>query len=187
MRVIGGIARGTGLLAPHGMLTRPTADRVKEALFNIIQSHCRLAGLGILDICAGSGALGIEALSRGAASCCFVEKNREAIRCLKRNLSATHMTERACILEMDIFKALTVLKTRGDSFAVVFFDPPYSSDLYAVVAEKLSSAELLAPGGLFVAEASARNALPESIGCLVKNDRRVYGDTALEFYVLGDQ
>ena len=187
MRVIGGVARGTGLLAPHGILTRPTADRVKEALFSIIQSHCALDGVGLLDLCAGSGALGIEALSRGAASCCFIEKNQEAIRCLKRNLSATRMAERADILEMDIFKALTVLKARGNSFTIVFFDPPYSSDLYTVVAEKLSSAELLAPGGLFVAEASARNALPENMGALVKSDRRVYGDTALEFYVLGDQ
>ncbi len=186
MRVIAGSARGTRLVASRGMRTRPTADRVREALFSIIQSRYDLDGVHALDICAGSGGFGIEALSRGAASCCFIEKSREAVTCLKRNLLATHLAERATILEMDLLRALPLLAGRGGSFAIIFFDPPYSSDLYPTVADRLASLGLLAPGGMYIAEAANRNVLPERMGPFVKAGRRVYGDTALELYISGE-
>jgi len=186
MRVIAGSARGTRLVAPRGMVTRPTADRVREALFSIIQSRHELEGMQVLDICAGTGGFGIEALSRGALSCCFIEKDREALKCLRQNLQAAHCAERATLLEMDLQGALPLLAGRGRCFSIIFFDPPYASDLYLPVAHKISSTGLLAPEGLFIAESAARTILPDRMENLVKIDRRVYGDTALEMYILGE-
>lgn len=187
MRVIAGSARGTRLAAPRGMRTRPTADRVREALFSIIQSRYELDGARVLDMCAGTGGLGIEALSRGASTCCFVEKDREALKCLRQNLLATRCAERATLLEMDLLRALPLLAGRGSRFSIIFFDPPYASELYTPVMRSLSSLGLLEPDGLFIAESAARAILPEREGCLVRSDRRVYGDTALELYVLGEE
>lgn len=184
MRVIAGTARGTRLAAPSGMRTRPTADRVREALFNIIQSRFGLEGAAVLDICAGTGSLGIEALSRGAASCCFIEENRNALAALKRNLSATHCADRAETLVVEVHKALRHLAARSISFDLVFFDPPYASGLYLTVPEALCNLSLMAHGGVLIAEGAKRNIMPDNLGGLVKNDRRVYGDTVLEFYIL---
>ena len=187
MRVIAGKARGTRLAAPRGMRARPTADRVREALFSIIQSRHELDGARVLDMCAGTGGLGIEALSRGASTCCFVEKDREALKCLRQNLLATRCAERATLLEMDLLRALPLLAGRGSRFSIIFFDPPYASELYTPVMRSLSSLGLLEPEGVFIAESAARTILPEREGCLVRSDRRVYGDTALELYVLGEE
>ena len=184
MRVIAGKARGTRLAAPRGMHTRPTADRIREALFSIIQSRFTLEGARVLDICSGTGSMGIEALSREAASCAFIEHDRNAAAILKRNLIATHCGEQAHILEMDVHKALRHLAARGARFELVFFDPPYASGLYATVPEALCSLSLLTEGGLLVAEGAARNNLPDHLGPLVKYERRVYGNTALDFYNL---
>ena len=184
MRVIAGTARGTRLAAPSGMLTRPTADRVREALFNIIHSRIGLEGAQVLDICAGTGSLGIEALSRGAASCCFIEDNRNALATLRRNLSATHCADRAETMAVEVHKALRHLAARRASFDMVFFDPPYGSGLYLTVPEALCTLSLVAPGGMLIAEGAARNIMPDKVGRLVKDDRRVYGDTVLEFYIL---
>ncbi len=184
MRVIAGQARGTRLAAPRGMHTRPTADRIREALFSIIQSRFTLEESRVLDICAGTGSLGIEALSRGAASCVFIEHDRNAAAILKRNLIAAHCGEQGHVLEMDVHKALRHLAARGSGFDMVFFDPPYASGLYATVPEALCSLSLLSEGGMLVAECASRNSLPDHLGPLVKCERRVYGDTALEFYLL---
>lgn len=183
MRVIAGSARGTRLAAPTGRGTRPTADRVREALFSIIQSRFDFDGARVLDICAGTGALGIEALSRGAGNCCFIENNRQAALCLQKNLAAAHVAQLATMLEMDAARGLELLARRGSKFDMIFFDPPYASPLYGPVQEMLSSLELVAAGGLLVAECAARDTLPEKMGTLVKFDRRVYGDTALELYL----
>lgn len=187
MRVIAGDARGTRLAAPRGMRTRPTADRVREALFSIILSRFELQGARVLDICAGTGSLGIEALSRGAAYCCFIEPDRNALAALRHNLSAAHCAGRAGIMETDVQRALRQLAAQGERFDIVFFDPPYGSGLYATVPEMLSSLSLLAGEGLFIAECAARAPLPDRLGMLVKDDRRVYGDTALEFYTLEEE
>jgi len=182
MRVIAGNARGTRLSAPSGISTRPTADRVKEALFNIIQSRISIEDANVLDICAGSGALGIEALSRGAASCCFIENNKQALQSLRKNLSATRYDENAVLMDMTVLKALPLLSAREKRFSIIFFDPPYSSELYPDVLEMVSRLPLLDAEGLFIAESSSRMNLPDQCGSLIKIDRRVYGDTALELF-----
>lgn len=183
MRVIAGNARGVRLAAPPGMQTRPTSDRVREALFSIIESRFTIADAVILDICAGTGALGIEALSRNATSCCFIEKERRATEAVKRNLAAAKAAGRARILEMDALKALRLLSEENRRFDLVFFDPPYSSPLYLPVVTAVSDFSLLADDGLVIAESDRRSVLPEQIGSLTKIDRRVYGDSAIEIYL----
>lgn len=184
MRVIAGTCRGMKLIAPPGNATRPTSDRVKESLFNIILSKKGCGGKCVLDICAGTGSLGIEALSRGAAFCSFVEQDRKVIEILNKNLSATHLDDRSELVQQEAAKALTVLAGRGRKYDLVFFDPPYESRLYDTVPELLNSLELLNFDALLVAECSRRKSLPEAFGALIKNDRRVYGDTSLEFFNL---
>ncbi|MBK5277006.1 MAG: 16S rRNA (guanine(966)-N(2))-methyltransferase RsmD [Desulfuromonadales bacterium] len=183
MRVIAGSARGLRLTAPAGLQTRPTADRVKEALFSIIASRRALVGACVLDICAGSGSLGIEALSRGAASCSFVEQSRPVLEILEKNLTRTGLASKAECLALDALKGLNLLSRNGKQFDICFFDPPYSSNLYTPVLEALSSFSLLAKDALLIAECSSRSLLAEQFGKLVKIDSRIYGDTALEFFV----
>jgi len=184
MRVIAGSARGLHLAAPRGMLTRPTADRVREALFSIIQSRCDLNGMHVLDICAGTGGLGIEALSRGAAGCCFIDNDRSALTCLRRNLETTGFSAAAQVLEMNAVKALQLLAAKKQRFDLIFFDPPYASTLYSSVPDEVCSKQLLEVDGLFIAESASRTLLPERLGALIKTDHRAYGDTALDMYQL---
>jgi 16S rRNA (guanine(966)-N(2))-methyltransferase RsmD len=184
MRVIAGICRGMKLVAPAGISTRPTSDRVKEALFNIISSRFSFGDARVLDICAGTGSLGIEALSRGAASCSFIENDRKVLVFLEKNISDPRIKNRAEIIAMDAIKALSLFARRGRKYDIVFFDPPYDSGLYAPVAEALCSLALLDSDAQLVAECSVRKPLPEAFGPLMKSDRRVYGDTALEFFTL---
>lgn len=184
MRVIAGTCRGKKLSAPTGVTTRPTSDRVKEALFSILSSRIDFAGIRVLDICAGTGSLGIEALSRGAGSCCFIEFNLTVKSILEKNILVTCCKERSEILIMDAVRALNVMAGRGQGYDLVFFDPPYDSELYERVPETLESSGLLTQGSILVAECSVRNQLQESYGRLKRFDRRVYGETALELFEL---
>lgn len=183
MRVIAGTGRGKKLSAPPGVTTRPTSDRVKEALFSILASRIDFTDIRVLDICAGTGSLGIEALSRGAGLCCFIECNLSVKRILEKNLVVTCCQNQSEIVSMDAVKALKVIASRGQHFDLAFFDPPYDTKLYQQVIEALDAAALLTPGSILVAECSVRNPLPESYGGLKHFDRRVYGETALEFFI----
>ncbi len=187
MRVISGTCRGKKLSAPPGITTRPTSDRVKEALFSILTSRIDFADVRVLDICAGTGSLGIEALSRGAGSCCFIENDKSVKSTLEKNLMATRFQERSVILNMDAVKALQSIADRGQSFDLAFFDPPYDSGLYQRVLDSLDSSALLTPGFILVAECSVRSPLLESYGRLRRIDRRVYGETALELFALEEK
>jgi 16S rRNA (guanine(966)-N(2))-methyltransferase RsmD len=183
MRVIAGSARGLKLTAPAGMQTRPTADRVKEALFSIIISRHELLGARILDICAGTGSLGIEALSRGAASCSFIEQDRPVMGILEKNIAKAGLSSKGEYLLLDAIKGLNQLSRQGKNFDIVFFDPPYSSNLYSTIPGLVNTLSLLSDDGLLVAECSARTPLEERYDTLVRVDRRVYGDTALELFI----
>jgi 16S rRNA (guanine(966)-N(2))-methyltransferase RsmD len=187
MRVIAGSARGVRLAAPDGMQTRPTADRVKEALFSIIASQREFEGSRVLDVCAGTGGLGIEALSRGAASCCFIEHDRKVVKILERNLETTGFSARSECIALDALKGLQLQSRQGKCFDMVFFDPPYASGLYGSVPELLSSLALISDQAMLVIECSSRVPVEERFGTLVRYDRRVYGDTALEFFVRESQ
>lgn len=187
MRVIAGICRGKKLAAPPGSTTRPTSDRVKEALFSILSSRIDFADIRVLDVCAGTGSLGIEALSRGAGSCCFIESSRPVVSILEKNLLATGFRSRSELVTMDVTRALHVIAGRGRRFDLAFFDPPYDAGLYSRVLEAVGSADLLSPGSVLVAECSVRNPLQEAYGRLKRLDRRVYGETAVELFVLEEK
>ena len=184
MRVISGTCRGKKLSALPGAATRPTADRVKEALFSILASRIDFADLQVLDICAGTGSLGIEALSRGAGSCCFIECNPSLKTILDKNLLVTRFQDRSEVGIMDALKALRVIADRDQRYDLAFLDPPYTSELYSGVLGALGSSGLLARGFILAAECSVRNPLAESYGLLKKFDRRIYGETALELFIL---
>lgn len=182
MRVIAGTSRGKKLLVPPGVITRPTSDRVKESLFSILASRINFAGVRVLDICAGTGSLGIEALSRGGGSCCFIENNPSVKAILEKNIQAACCQNRSEIIFMDAVKALPMIAGRGQCYDLVLFDPPYDSEIYERVIEALDSTGLLTSDSILVAECSVRNRLSESYGRLKRIDRREYGETALDLF-----
>lgn len=182
MRVISGTAGGLKLIAPRGMTTRPTTDRVKEALFSILEHAGVIKGAKVLDLFAGSGALGIEALSRGAAACTFVEKNRAALEALHTNISKTRCGHQATVLPQDALRAVERLAGAGARFRLALIDPPYDSGIQTTIISYLSE-HLMEPDGMLVVELAARSSLPQQIGYCNRSDRRVYGDTALDFFI----
>lgn len=151
MRVIAGKARRLPLKTVPGLKTRPTTDRIKETLFNMIQDE--LHDIRFLDLFAGSGGIGIEALSRGAAFAAFVEQNRNAAACIKENLDFTRLAEDAEVLAMDVRGALRRLESELP-FGVVFMDPPYDQGLEREVLEYLSDSSVITDETLIITEAS---------------------------------
>ena len=157
MRVITGLARGRRLETLPGDATRPTGEKVKESLFSAIQFD--IEGRRVLDLFAGSGQLGIEALSRGASGCVFVDKNTEAVKIIKQNLQHTGLMEKSQVLGTD---ALSYLTRPGDRFDLVFLDPPYASDLLTQVLDRVEP--LVNDGGIIICETDDSAALPEKLG-----------------------
>lgn len=183
MRVIGGSVRGRRLASPDNGRIRPTADRVKESLFSILSSLLgNLNGLRVLDICAGTGNLGIEALSRGAESALFIDNHQESARLVAKNLDLSGLAMRGMILEKDAIAALDALAGREKPFNLVFLDPPYRQGLAESILWRLSTSPLVDSSTLVVAETEAREELPTAMGALVQFDRRIYGDTAIVFF-----
>lgn len=175
MRVIAGTARGIPLVAPPGnLVTRPTTDKVKEAVFGSIQFA--LAEAVVLDLFAGSGAWGIEALSRGAKAAYFVDKDAKAIQAVKTNLRATHLEKGAQVLKMPYLQALSTLEVRFD---FVFLDPPYGSGYYQSAVDALLEGALLAPQGKVIAEHDGSLGL---VGLREEKQKR-YGKIYVSYYV----
>lgn len=155
MRVIAGSARRLLLKAPKGLDTRPTTDQIKETLFNILMPY--LYEANFLDLFSGSGAIGIEALSRGSRHATFVENSKPALKCIEENLVNTHFTDDATVYPMDVFSALNQLQSKlkdGEVFDIVFMDPPYNMELEKQVLERLSVSPLIDSDSLIVIEAS---------------------------------
>jgi 16S rRNA (guanine(966)-N(2))-methyltransferase RsmD len=183
MRVIAGSARGRRLEAPRGRLVRPTADRIKEALFSILGSRIDLEGAAVLDLFAGSGALGIEALSRGAAQATFVEQEQAARRALTANLERCAFADRAQVVGQSVRPALARLANEGRRFDGVLMDPPYGQDLAAQAMGLLAGGALLSPGGWVVAEHHVDDALADAYGNLRLTTRKRYGKTSVSLYL----
>lgn len=152
MRVIAGSARRLLLKTPEGMDTRPTTDRIKETLFNMLQPE--IPGCHFLDLFSGSGAIAIEALSRGAAEAVLIENQPQAISCIRQNLSSTHLEERAAVMEGDVFDCLKKLDTRHEPFEIIFMDPPYHHGLERQVLRLLRDSSLLDSHTRIIIEAS---------------------------------
>lgn len=190
MRVIAGTFRSRPLLAPPGLDTRPTADRLRETLFNVLTQGAvnRIAGAAFLDMYAGSGAVGIEALSRGASSVTFVEQEAQALAVLQKNLDNLGIRGAdARIEKKSVARYLrgAIEKAGTGPFGVVFLDPPYElADEYATTLALLGGecAALLAEGALVVAEHRKKDLLSESYGQLVKTRVLKQGDAGLSFY-----
>lgn len=151
MRVIAGSAKRIQLKTVEGMDTRPTTDRIKETLFNMISLY--LADSNFLDLFSGSGAIGIEALSRGAAYTVFVEQSRKAMECIRENLKVTKLADRAKLYETDVMNVLSQLEQK-ETFDYIFMDPPYNQLLEKKVLEYLSTSDLLSEDGIIIVEAS---------------------------------
>ena len=175
VRIIAGIAKGRSLEAPRGRATRPTSDRVREAIFSAIEARQDLAGAEVLDLFAGTGALALEALSRGAASAVLVDDDAACERLILRNGATLGMTGAIQVLRIDVFAALDELAAGGRSFDLVLADPPYGDPVHDLLGA-IDRSRLLAPGGLLVLEhAARRQVVPE--GGLSVLQSRVYGDT----------
>ena len=180
MRIIAGALKGR-ILSPVKGRTRPTAARVREAIFNILGAA--VAEARVLDLFAGTGALGIEALSRGAAAAVFVEDHPEALKGLRRNLETLGLVERSQVLPLPAAAALRKLSARREPFGLVFLDPPYGGGVAQATLIALAAANLLLPGAWVVAEHSRRETLPETAGVLGQRTLRRYGDTQVAIYV----
>lgn len=180
MRVIGGLAKGRKLKSVKGMTTRPTADRVKEALFNILQGEIEESNF--LDLYAGTGNIGIEALSRGAKIAVFIDEDRQAINVLKENLSLIGLEEKGEVYQQDVLRALRILGKKRLLFDLIFLDPPYRHGLEEKTLFAISANNLLLPQGLVIVEHLDKNILPLKVDALELVRKERYGDTAISFY-----
>ena len=179
MRVIGGNARGRRLKVPKGQTLRPTAGRVKEALFNILPHD--LSGTKVLDLFAGTGNVTIEALSRGAAAAILVDSSVESGKAIRENLRRLHLTDRTKVWIMPVARALRFLARHGETFDLIFLDPPYDCkwiDRTPIIAR----GRLLRESGMLIAEHSIREKVEPCYDSLALHDQRRYGRTLLSFF-----
>lgn len=184
MRVITGEARGRRLRSVPGRSVRPTADRVKEALFSTLASRFELAGTELLDLFAGSGALGIEAISRGARRVTFVDQEAAARRVLAANLELCGFASRAVIEARSVEAALRARRARGALVDGVFLDPPYGRGLVAATLTSLGEGGILAAGAWVMAEFHVDEALAERYDGLWLTQSRRYGKTGLALFAV---
>lgn len=176
MRVITGSARGRRLKELEGLETRPTTGKVKEALFSVIQFD--IEGRRVLDLFAGTGQLGIEALSRGAECAMFVERRRDALQVIRENLEACGMTDKARVVNGD---AMSYLKS-GEKFDLIFLDPPYASGLLEQALEEIVRFDICRRHGIIVAESAADKTLPALAGPYALHREYQYGKIKLTVY-----
>lgn len=177
MRVITGTARGIPLKTPEGMVTRPTADRVKEAMFSII--HFDVPGAVVLDLFGGTGQLGIEALSRGAKQAVFVDAGDSACRLIKENLKRTHMNEKATVIRSDY---LDYLSRCHEKFDIILLDPPYAEVFLENALKRITEIDILRSGGIIVAERPLGKDLPWEFSGFERSKDYKYGKTVLTVY-----
>ena len=180
MRIISGKARGTKLYTLEGSNTRPTLDRVKESIFNIIQKD--VEGANTLDLFAGSGAIGIEFLSRGASKAILCDKSKEAINIIKKNVEKTHMQEKAQILNMDFEQCLDKLKEQ--QFDIIYIDPPYETNYISKSIEKIIEYNMLKSESLIIAETDDEKKKKKEIENIEIKivDKRKYGRATIIFF-----
>lgn len=180
LRVIAGIAKKRRLKTPKGLIVRPTADRVKEALFNILKD--KIDGCSFIDLFAGTGNIGIEALSRGAARVTFVDYSPRSIRIIKENLMLCRFEDKADVIQVDAFEYVKKQIDPVKRYDIVFIDPPYRADLLKAFLPLLGRSSLLKDEGVMVIEHSKKTELPATIGKLILSKAYRYGDTVLSLY-----
>ena len=184
MRIISGSARGRKLAEFSSSAIRPTSDRVREALFSILNSKVgNLTGKSVLDIFAGSGAMGLEALSRGAQTALFIDQDKASIELIKKNATSTRLLEKCKIIRAD---ATQCISKQAEAFDLIFMDPPYSKQDTTELLQLLAEKKLLKPQGVICVETAHTTPLPDTVETLVQFDRRKYGLTSISLYQHGD-
>ncbi len=182
MRITGGEAKGRLLASPKGMDVRPTSDRVREAIFNIIGQN--LSGVKVLDLFAGTGSLGLESLSRFAQHSVFIDNSKTSIKIIRKNLAACGFQDSGTILKRDLKKRFSLSHpVLQQHFDLIFLDPPYGKDLITPLLEEFSATEILSNEARVVAESSKTEKLPRAVGNLEMADTRIYGDTRITIYL----
>jgi len=182
MRIISGTSKGRKLITPKRYSIRPTSDRVKESLFNILGGE--VEGKVVLDLFAGTGNLGIEALSRGAMRVIFVEKGRQALRLIQSNLNQFGLADRSDIIPKDVSRAIGILKQREECFDLILMDPPYEKGLIQRTLMKLHTHPIYHTGSMLVIEHNRREPLPRILyGWNLIRQQKI-GDTLLSFLIL---
>ncbi|MBI2360616.1 MAG: 16S rRNA (guanine(966)-N(2))-methyltransferase RsmD [Deltaproteobacteria bacterium] len=182
MRVISGHAKGRRIKVPKGRALRPTADRVKEALFNILPKS--LSGYKVLDLFAGTGNLSAEALSRGASEALLIDFARQARKTARENLQSLDLLNQARIWQAPVTRAVRLLSRRGETFDLVFLDPPYDKGLVESTLRAIANAGIVKESGTVVTEHSMREKVEAEYGPLKLRDQRRYGATVLSFFGL---
>ncbi len=185
MRVIAGKFKGRRLYAPASLVVRPALGKVKGAIFNILAN--RVEGSRVLDLFAGTGSIGIEALSRGALKCDFVENHREVLKALDKNLQNCQVESESKILPMPVSEALPLLKRRGERYDLIFFDPPYDQAWITKILPLLGEGSWSCNGSTLVVEHSPREIVQSGYGCWQLCDERVYGQTRIGFFEQGKE
>jgi 16S rRNA (guanine966-N2)-methyltransferase len=183
MRIIAGKFKGRQLVAPRGMNVRPLSDRVKESLFSILRYE--VVDSNFLDLCAGSGNVGIEALSRGASTITFIDKSVLSIKTIIKNLQNCGISTdepQVIVLRMDALKGLAHLSEHQTKFDIMFLGPPYHSEILLKCLQQISELGLSLPNGTIIAEHHRKEYLPDEIHQLNLFKRERYGDTMLSFY-----
>jgi 16S rRNA (guanine(966)-N(2))-methyltransferase RsmD len=184
MRIVGGEHRGRKLVAPEGAATRPTSEKVREALFDILGE--RIAGAVFGDLFAGTGAVGLEALSRGASSCVFVESRSEALEALQRNIEFLRVVARSRVIAVDAARALDLLESGDKALDFCFCDPPYADASWPLLLAGMGARAAVAPGGFLVVEHAIKT--PPACPAGMEQGRTYkYGDTGLTVFKKGDQ
>lgn len=179
MHIIAGIHRGKKLASLSGKATRPTSGKVREAIFNICMDS--VADANVLDLFAGTGAFGLEALSRGAASAILVDSDRKGIEVIQQNIAACRESSRAKVFCTDITKSLRILRTAGIHFDLVFMDPPYHSRNVRDALINLAESDMLRKGAVIVVEHDRHEEIPTDIADIRITDQRKYGKTLVTF------
>lgn len=180
MRVISGLAKGKRLKAPKGLDTRPITDMIKEALFNVLGS--RVPDSKLLDLFAGSGSVGIEALSRGARSVVFVDSSNEAIKIVNENLNNCNFTRVYQVIRSDVFKALGLFKRHDDKFDLIYIDPPFTNDrIFHEVMTAIDGMDILEPDGIVIIRTPRRKEMPV-YSKLREYRLNHYGESSLHYY-----
>ena len=183
MRVLAGEFKGRRLVTTRGSATRPTSDRVRIACLDTLMPY--LEAGPFLDLFAGAGGVGIEALSRGAPSAVFVERDRQAVGALEDNIGRLGLADRARVLRQDVARALEALARNGARFAVVFLDPPYASPDAAPALERIAHGDCLLPGAVVVTQHPTKAPPPADPGVLRPWKSRRFGETTLTFFRSG--
>lgn len=182
MRIITGRMKGRKIKALEGTNTRPTSDRVKESLFNILINKIDIRGKRILDLFAGTGNLGLEALSREALECIFVEKDKNAFSVLKNNIEALDFVDKSKCYNQDAFYALKIIIKNNEKFDIIFLDPPYGKGYIQQAIEKISGFDLLNYGGIIISEYDEFDEMPEAIENIKIFRTEKYGRTKISFW-----